>query len=207
MKILKALLLIILMSACCKSNLIDTIRFAESDLIVNPYSGNETLKFLDDSNNVINYNNGYRATTEEEVKDCKGGCCDHYLVEQFNRTIYESSYMKSNLQIIISNSFDLYSGKKGIPNIHFNWDYYEIKPYVSGTTFGSLPVGSMQQTGIEQGIYRDSLVLRDQKYYNIYTLPGRCTYEDRLYGDTLFYSETDGIIGLKFTDGNLWTKI
>jgi len=76
-----------------------------------------------------------------------------------------------------------------------------------GITFGSLLVDSMQQAGIEQGIFKDSLLLRDQKYYNIYVFPGRCSYEDRLFGDTLFYSESEGIVGLKFTDGNLWTKI
>jgi len=174
---------------------------------VNPYTGNETLKFVDDSSNIITYNNGYRRTSEEEVEECKGGCCDHYRVERFNQTVYESSYKQSNLQLIISNSFDIYTGNKGVPAMHFNWDYYEIKPYVTGTTFGSLPVDSMQQAAITEGVFKDSLILRDQKYYNIYTLPGRCSYEDRLFGDTLFYSESEGIIGIKFTDGNLWTKI
>ena len=204
---LKFLLLILIISSCCKSNLIDTIRFSDSDLIVNPYTGNEILKFIDDTGSIITYNNGYRKTSEEEIEECDGGCCDHYLIERFNKTFFESSFMQSNLQIIISNSFDKYTSNTDVPTIHFVWDYYEIKPYVTGTRFGSLPVDSMQQVANAEGVFKDSLILRNQKYYNIYTLPGRCSYEERLYGDTLFYSESEGIIGIKFTDGNLWSLL
>ena len=121
---LKFLLLILIISSCCKSNLIDTIRFSDSDLIVNPYTGNEILKFIDDTGSIITYNNGYRKTSEEEIEECDGGCCDHYLVEKFNQTYYESPYMQSNLQIIISNNFDKYSGSTDVATIHFAWDYF-----------------------------------------------------------------------------------
>ena len=206
MKNLKFLLLIFIISACCKSSLIDTITFSPSDLKVNPYTGNETLKFIDNNNEIITYNNGYRRISQEEIEECDGGCCDYYLVEKFDQTYFESSYMESNFQVIISNPFDKYTGNTDVPTIRFVWDYYEIKPYVTGTRFGSLPVDSMQQAGMDEGIFKDSLILRDQKYYSIYVFPGRCSYEDRLYGDTLFYSESEGIIGMRFTDGNLWTK-
>jgi len=205
MNTIKTILLIFILSSCCKSSLIDTIRFSESDLQVNPYTGNETLEFIDDNNNIITYNNGYRRINQEEVEECDGGCCDYYLVERFDNTFFESTYMESNLQVIINNPFDKYRGTSATPSMYFAWDYYEIKPYVTSTNFGSLPVDSMKQAAIEEEIFKDSLILRDNKYYNIYTLPGRCTYEDRLYGDTLFFSESEGIIGIRFTDGNLWT--
>lgn len=207
MKTLKIVFLTIIISACCNNNLIDTIYFNPSDLEVNPYTGNETLKFIDNNNEIITYNNGYRRTKQEEIDECKGGCCDYYLVETSNNTFFESAYKQSNLQVIIRNSFDQYTVTSTAPRMHFNWDYYEIKPYGTSTTFGSLPVDSMQYFGIEEGIFKDSLILRNSKYYNIYTLPGRCTYEDRLYGDTLYYTVSEGIVGLRFTDGNLWTKI
>ena len=56
-------------------------------------------------------------------------------------------------------------------------------------------------------IFKDSLMLRDNKYYQVFTLPGVCSSPERLHPDTLFYTKTEGVIGLKFTDGNLWTKL
>ncbi len=195
---------IFIISSCCKSSLIDTIKFTESDLSVNPYSGSEELKFIDDSNNIIIYNNGSRKINEQEVNECNGGCCDYYLVEMGDNTSFKSSYMESDLNVNILNNFNGHTGTQGIPTIYFSWNYYEITPYVTGTSFGGLPVDSMQQYAEVAGIYKDSLMLRNIRYYKIYTLPGNCPYPDRLHGDTLYYSSTQGIIGLKFSDGNLW---
>jgi hypothetical protein len=58
---------------------------------------------------------------------------------------------------------------------------------------------------INQNIFEDSLALHDVTYYQVFTLPGICSSPERLYADTLFYTKTDGIIGLRFTDGNLWS--
>ncbi len=201
------------MSSCCRSKLIDTIKFTPDELSVNPYTGNEELVFVDNNGNTVTYGNGHRKINTMEIDKCKGGCCDYYMVESSNITIFESEYLKSNLQIGISHDFDQYSGVRGTPTIHFRWDYYEIEPYVTGTSFGSgdllqsgLPVDSMKEKGIEYGIFRDSLILRQRKFYEVFTLPGICPYPDRLKGDTLFFTKSQGIIGLKFSDGNLWVR-
>lgn len=197
---------VLTLSSCCKSRLIDTIKFTESDLSVNPYSGSEELRFIDDSNKIIVYNNGSRKVNVLEVNECSGGCCDYYLVEMGNNTSFKSSYKESDLNVNILNNFNGHTGTQGIPTINFSWNYYEIKPNVTGTSFGGLPVDSMQQYAEVAGIYKDSLMLRNIRYYKIYTLPGNCPYPDRLHGDTLYFSTTQGIIGLKFSDGNLWVK-
>lgn len=197
---------VLILSSCCKSSLIETIKFSESDLSVNPYSGSEELRFIDDSSNIIIYNNGSRKINEKEVNECNGGCCDYYLVEMHDNTYFNSSYKESDLQVTILNMFDVSTGNQGSPVIHFSWNYYEIKPYVTGTSFGGLSVDSMQKEPEEIGIYKDSLMLRNIKYYKIYTLPGNCAYPERLHGDTLYYSITQGIIGIKFSDGNLMVK-
>ena len=62
MKILAFILFALTLTSCCKSKQIGTIRFSESDLIVNPYTGDETLQFIDDRNNMITYNNGERSS-------------------------------------------------------------------------------------------------------------------------------------------------
>ncbi len=204
MKTLVYFILILVLSSCCKPKLIDTIRFTEDELSVNPYNGSEKLVFVDNNGITITYDNGWRRINTMEIDECDGGCCDYYLVECYDNTLFESTYMKSNLHVIISNSFDKYLGIKGTPFIHFAWDYYEILPYVTVTSFGSLPVDSMKEKGIEYGIFKDSLILRQKMFYEVFTFPGNCPYSDRLHGDTLYFTKTQGIIGLKFSDGNLW---
>ncbi len=202
------ILLAIVVSSCCKSSLIDIISFSESDLKVNPYIGNEILKFIDDSSNVIVYENGYRRINQQEERECNGGCCDYYLVDRSDNTYYESTYLESNLQVVILNSFDRYSGNAESPTIHFVWDYYEIKPNSTSTSFGGmLSVDSMRQIAIDSSWFLNSIVLRGKEYFDIYAIPGHCSYPDRLHGDSLYYSETEGIVGIKFSDGNLWTLV
>jgi len=202
------IILAIIMSSCCKSRLIDVIPLSESDLSVNPYTGDETLKFIDDSSRIIVYDNGYRRINREEVRECYEGCCDYYLVDLSDNTYYSSDYMESDLQVVISNSFDRYTGKKESPTIHFVLNYYEIKPNVTSTSFGGiLKVDSMRQIAIDSGWFHNSLLLRGKQYADVYAIPGYCPYPDRLKGDSLYFSESEGILGLKFSDGNLWTKI
>lgn len=190
----------------CDSELINTVNLTEDELSVNPYNGNEQLSFCDDNGNIIIYKNGHRSLNTQEIDECDEGCCDYYLVESSDNTFFESNYKESNLQVIISNNFNNYTGVKKTPYIHFAWDYYEIQPYVTGTSFGGLSVDSMKEKGIELGIFRDSIILRGIKFYNIFEFDSYCPYSDRLHGDKLYYSETDGVIGLKFSDGNLWIK-
>ncbi len=200
------ILLTIIVSSCCKSSLIDIISFSESDLKVNPYTGNEILKFVDDSSNIIIYENGYRRINQQEEKECSGGCCDYYLVDMSDNTYFKSTYLESNLQVVILNSFDRYSGNSESPTIHFVWDYYEIKPNVTSTSFGGmLRVDSMRQIATDSGWFHNSFILRGKQYDDVYAIPGYCPYPGRLKGDSLYFSETEGIIGIKFSDGNLWT--
>ncbi len=205
MKNLTFILFALLLASCCKQDLIDTIRFSESDLLVNPYTGNETLKFVDDSSNIVTYDNGSRSIFMEEFPECDGGCCDYYLVESSDNTYFESAYLLSNLQITITNQFDRFNGIQNPPIISFAWVYYENHPNPTYTNYASLPVDRMEEVAISQQIFKDSLMLHDITYYQVFTLPGICSSPERLYADTLFYTKTDGVIGLKFTDGNLWS--
>lgn len=205
-QIVLAFILTIHLSSCgCKRELIDEIKFTSNDLKVNPYQGNEVLKFSDDNNNTITYTGQYRNITTKKLDDCIECCEDYYNIDWVENTFFTSDYMESNLQVNIVMNFDIYT-KERRPSIFFAWHYYEIKPYVTGTTFIELPIESMEETAIEFGIYRDSIKLRDRIFYDIYAAPGQTTYSERLHGDTLYYSISEGIIGLKFSDGNLWIK-
>jgi hypothetical protein len=205
-QILLSFILITHLSSCvCKNKVIDEIEFTSNDLRVNPYQGNEVLKFIDDNNNTITYTGQFRNISTEKYDGCIECCEDYYNVERVENTYFTSDYMESNLQVNIVMNFDIYT-KERRPSIFFAWDYYEIKPYATATTFIQLPIDSMKQKAIEYGIYRDSITLRDKIFYGIYASPGQTTYSERLHGDTLYYSINEGIIGLKFSDGNLWIK-
>ena len=204
MKKLLIILSILCLSSCCRSDLIGTIRFPVSDLSVNPYEGNEVINFIDDSNRRITYKGGGRIIHESEAETCKGGCCDFYLVESHENTYLKSSYMESDLQLIIHNNFSATTATKKKSSIHFVWNYYEIEPYVTSTSFAMFPIDSMQIEVDKLSMFRDSLMLRNQMFYQVYTFPGNCPYPDRLHGDTLFYTIEKGIVGLRLSDGNLW---
>ena len=205
MKILAFILFALILTSCCKTKQIGTIQFSESDLSVNPYVGDETLQFIDDSSNMVTYNNGSRSIFMQEFPECDGGCCDYYLVESSDNTYFESAYLLSNLQITITNQFDRFNGIQNPPIISFAWVYYENYENPTYTNYATLPVDGMEEVAIDQQIFKDSLMLRDNTYYEVFTLPGMCSSPERLYADTLYYTKIEGIIGLKFTDGNLWT--
>lgn len=205
MKFLAFILMSLTIVSCCKTKQIGTIRFSEADLNVNPYTGNETIQFVDDSSNLIIYDNGNRSIFMQESPQCDGGCCDYYLVESSDNTYFESSHLLSNLQITINNQFDRFNGNQYPPIISFAWVYYEEYPNPTYTNYATLPVDQMEEVAIDQHIFKDSLRLHDITYYQVFTLPGICTSPERLHADTLFFTKAEGVIGLKFTDGNLWS--
>ncbi len=198
------LILLLFISSCCDSDLINTISFTQDELAVNPYNGSEVLIFKDDSGKTITYSNGYRRSTTEKVSECDGGCCDYYNLVRNNIALFESTYMESNLQVIIVNDFDKYTGTKGSPLISFAWCYYENTPLGVVTSFGGLPVDSVKEKALAKGWYRDTIYLRNRLFYDVISLPGNCSKPDKLHGDTIYFSETEGIVGLRFSDGNLW---
>ena len=64
----------------------------------------------------------------------------------------------------------------------------------------------MKDDAIQQGLFKDSLSLRTKEFYNVYTAPGLCYLSDSLYVDTLFYTEIQGLVGLKLSDGKFIGK-
>jgi len=205
MKILGFILLVLTITSCCKSKQIDTILFSESAKNVNPYTGNETLQFVDDSSNLIIYGNGSRSTEMEELPECDGGCCDYYLVENIDNTNFESTYLTSYLRTTILNQFERFGGNQNSPIIAFSWVYYENYEDPTFTNYAVLPVDDMEGVATKQQLFKDSLILRDVTYYQVFTLPGVCSSPGRPYADTLLYTKAEGVIGLQFTDGNLLT--
>jgi hypothetical protein len=202
---LVACMLMLVFGCGCEREMIDEIKFTSSELSVNPYRGNESLTFKDDNGNSIIYTGQFRTIDTRKIDGCIECCEDYYNVESVENTYFTSDYMESNLQVIITMNFDLETNERK-PFVFFVWDYYEIKPYATGTSFMGLPIESMKTSAMEDGIYRDSITLRNRTYYEVYASPGQPSHPERLHGDTLYYSVSEGIIGMRFSDGNLWTK-
>ncbi len=200
-----SVLIVFILSSCCSTELIDTIRFNQSDLLINPYTGNETLTFVDDSNNTIIYGNGNREIKSRQIDECKGGCCDYYMVEMFDNTYFESEYKDSYLNVKIHNEFDLDKPSKTRATLSFTWNYDGIGTNSTTTYFPTgYYVDTFKEEAIEEGLFQESIILRSTTFNDIYTLPGNCPQPDRLHGDTLYYSIEQGIVGIRFSDGNLW---
>jgi len=144
MKTLTYLILLLALTSCCRSKLIATIEFTGDELAVNPYTGSEKLMFVDNNGNTVTYDNGHRKTNLQEMNECKEGCCDYYMVESSDNTYYESPYLKSNLQVVISNNFDMDSGERD-PLISFAWHNYENELDVTGTNFCFFTIDSLKE--------------------------------------------------------------
>lgn len=198
------LLVILTTSSCCNRDLLAYIEFPLENLDFIPYDGSEELKFIDNNEEEIIYSGGGRETDIDNIDDCKGGCCDYYIVETLNRTSFYSDFMESNFQLIIYNGYNLNTGKYESFWTRFSWLHYDVEPYVTATSYKSLPIDSTKAYGINEGIYADSISLRGHVFNEIYILQAYPSYPERLYPDTLYYSISEGIVGLSFSDGNLW---
>ncbi|MCF8233642.1 MAG: hypothetical protein K9G67_01885 [Bacteroidales bacterium] len=62
----------------------------------------------------------------------------------------------------------------------------------------------MQNYALENGLFSDSLTLRNRTLYDVFTSPGSSIYPDKLHGDTLYYAQAEGFVGFKLSDGRLF---
>lgn len=198
-----ATVLLFLTACLCKEEVIETIRFTDEQSQVNPYQGNEMLIFQDGDGNSVSYLGQSRKVDIREYKSCKNCCEDYYAVEWVDNTKFESDFLNSDLQVVLSMNFDVHSLETH-PEVHFSWNYYETGSTVRGTTFQAFPINGMQSYAKENGQFSDSLMLRGRTFHDVYSSPGSSIYPDKLHGDTLYYTQNEGIVGLKLSDGRLF---
>ncbi|MBI9034517.1 MAG: hypothetical protein JEZ03_08620 [Bacteroidales bacterium] len=206
MKYLGYIILVLILSSCCRSELNDTIRFNQSDLLIIPYTGDETLTFVDDSNNIISYDNGSREIKSRQFDEHKGGfCSDYFMVELFDITNFKSDYKDSDLSVKIQNDFDVDNPSQTSATLKITWNYDGIGTNSTQTYFPSdLTLNTFKEEAIEEGKYQEFITLRSTNFKDIFIFPGNSPHPERLHGDTLYYSIEEGIVGIRFSDGNLW---
>ena len=204
MKSFFSILLFLVLYSCCREKCIETISFSESELAVNPYNGNETITFIDSTGNTMIFGDGYRRTSQNKISQCDGGCCDYYYLESPNLTVFTSSFDNSSLQICIYRSFNQYTGTRGDAEISIKW--INETSHDASSRFYVLPINTMKSDAISQSFFYDSLSLLNRTYYNVYALPGNTIDTNSLHGKTLYYTTSEGIVGMKLSNGTTIRK-
>jgi hypothetical protein len=200
-------LLLIFLYGCCKSHYKGQITFSTIERAVNPYSGNEVLKFIDNNNDTIKYYGQGRELSTEKRSDggCADCCVDEYDVETDN-TYFTSSFHSSGFGIHLYYAGQIPPATDKNPIIFFVWTKNAGQTNSLETNFYDFHVDYMKTDAIQQGYFRDSVTIRTKEFHDVYVAPGLCNTSDSLHVDTLFYTETLGLVGLKLSDGNLLVK-
>lgn len=207
MKILISLTIVSLfLSSCCKSRFLGELKFSRDELSIHPYTGNEELRFVDDSSNVILFHYGHRVTTQAEYKENQGvDCSDYYLVEDNDKTYFYGNDIQTQINIQITNQTNPFSGPRKSPILNFSYEDKTVDPDLQ-ITFKGLPVDSIEKLTIKTEFFRDSLTLRSRTFHDIFIMPGTRPLPMYENGDTLYFTRAEGIVALKFKDGQMLTK-
>lgn len=197
--------LITIFSGCCDNKELGRINFKQSELEVNPYKGNETLNFIDNKNNVITFAGHSRRINTNRMDGCAECCQDYYTVQSSDNTLFSSEYLNSQISVNLVNNFDEFSLKTN-PSISFSWSDHPNQEKIENIIFLALPIHNVVDSASTLNLYHDTLRLRNKTFHKIIASPVSINFSDRLHPDTIFYSVTEGFVGIKFSDGNLLVK-
>jgi hypothetical protein len=207
---MKPIIIIILvslvLSSCCKPRFLGELKFSREELSVNPYSGTEELRFIDNSDNVVLFYSGNRVITQAEYKENESiECSDYYLVEQNDKTRFLNYDIQTEINILITNQTNPFTGESKPPLLNFVYEDRSEDPDLT-VYFKGLPVDSIDKSVIKSEFFRDSMTLRTRTIHNIFIMPGSRPSPMFSDGDTLYFTRAEGIVALKFRDGKLLTK-
>lgn len=203
--VLFSLISIIVFSSCCKSEFRGEQKFSIEEKSVNPYSGFEDVRFVDDTGKVIFFTYGRRTVLLKEFPENEGiSCSDYFIVEEEDRTTYRCLNPSSILTISIHNNTNPFTNDRNPAILTISYENTTYNPSFY-QTYGNISVDTLLN-GFESGIFKKNLHLRDKDFENVFVLPGRLYYQNTEDRDTLFYSIREGLLGIKFIDGDLWIK-
>jgi hypothetical protein len=204
-------------SSCCdRKSLGNIFSFKPSELAVNPYKGNEILKFIDDNGNSYIFNGEGRHLKRSMLDDCIEGCCDYLDFDDYDYAKFERYTINPNGNRKINDSgftfqidnSRLDSGKSYVSFRIYWWVRNQPELNVGSICHFPAPVDSMKIKAIQKKLYKDEIELRGQRFKDIYTIPGVSTIitNRKRDIDTLYFSTSQGVVGIKFLSGDLWLK-
>ncbi|HLO89629.1 MAG: hypothetical protein ACM3ME_05510 [Chloroflexota bacterium] len=191
-------------TSCCKSEFKGELKFSKEDLAVNPYTGIEEIRFVDDTGKIILYNNGLRSVIESDYQEHQGiACSDYFVIQEEDKTTFHCSDPKSLITISIVNKTNPFTTQRVSPDLRITWENSTTSPAII-QYFADIPVDSLRKSIGESNIFRDTLKLRDRRFRNVFVFPGQRDYINTDNRDTLYFSMNSGLIALKFVNGKLW---
>ncbi len=199
------IILLILLWGCCDNKELGHINFPQADRNANPYIGNESLYFVDNNNNTIIYKGSGRSLNTIRIDGCPDCCQDFYVVEFSDNTTFRSDFMDSYLHISLILNLDSLINKPPT-NLTFSWSDQPLQGKIQNIIFNEFPINNMEDSARSWNLYHDTLTLRDKTFYNIFTSVVSINFSDRMHPDSIFYSISEGFVGIKFSDGNLFVK-
>lgn len=204
--IISIILTTLLVSSCCKPRFLGELKFSREELMVNPYSGAEELRFVDDSDNVIIFNFGSRIITQTEYKENESiECSDYYLVEHNDKTRFRNYDNQTEIDVLITNQTDPFGGPRKSPILNFIYEDKSLDPDLT-VYFKGLSVDSIDKSKVKKEFFIDSMTLRTRIFHDIFIMPGSRSLPTYEGGDTLFFTRAEGIVALKLKNGKLYTK-
>jgi hypothetical protein len=194
--------LLFLISSCCDNKELGQVNFKQTELDINPYKGNEILSFNDNIGKIITYKGNSRVISTYRSDGCADCCQDYYTIQGSDNTLFSSDYLNSQLSVnLVMNIVD--STLNTNPDITFSWSDSPSQLSILNMSFTRFPIKALKDSAVSWNLYNESLKLREKTFNKVYTAIGE--YDgDRLHPDSLYFTTSGGIIGIKFSDGNLF---
>lgn len=195
----------------CKSEYLGDLRFTETDLKINPYTGAERLVFRDSIGDSICYNNGIRYSNYglhiyEHYDPQNPDACwgDYYKTEQNYTFFNEVNYGTISVELDI---WDPFKENKKYIVLCISYEKVQNWYFACDFVFDSLQLHdnpkSIYGTARILG-YSDSLSIGPNKYYSVYTLIHRDDPNPQKHLKIVYYSLNKGIVGFKTYQEHLW---
>jgi hypothetical protein len=198
----------------CNQHFLADLSFTDEELAINPYSGNEVLKYTSEDGALIEFPVGSRtikrSTTYEidfetariDFDGCQG---DFYYSE--GDLLYKYDTIKKTfftIMLVFLYQIEHPTNEKGIDifftfydNNHLNFDgHYNFNTDTIYNRIGS------RDSVIN---YHSQFILGGNTFFKVYELSGHhLDTKDTAWISTIYYSVTDGLLGFKSSYGKQW---
>lgn len=181
------------------------LRFTDEDLTISPYEINDTLIFVNNFNDTITYMCSHKDIFTFYSDDCIECCPDIYVKDLDEKTHFDSdsSTFYFSLTTYIN---DDHESLIADPYFVISWTYLPSPNTQYHNRINSfsndIPVYELRQTAIHENWFKEKLKLKDKFYDEVYVILGYNNANQSI--DTMFYTETQGIIGFTAPPETLW---
>jgi hypothetical protein len=210
--ILSLLILIVCMTCCCDSHMIEDLRFSSSDITINPYVENDQLSFIDQTGSSLivtiqsrsrNGGHTYPYHDYDNPNKCKG----NYFNSEIDVTDTKSTgpwYFQITLSFDYSFNNPVYDKSIEIDVNHPKANNvssmtFSLAHFNGDTIFAKYPSFDTVY------IYHDSLSLGPRSYFKVYEFVLHfSSLRNDEWATNLYYTIKEGVIGFSTNTGNKW---